>query len=89
MTVETIYSLTQETLMKTMWIAGPILIIGMIADLLMGIFQSITSIQETTVAFVPKMLIVGAALVFLFPWMLSLMNEFTISILGNLAKYGQ
>jgi len=89
MTVETIHSLAQEALLKTLLIAGPILLTGMIVGLLMGVFQSITSIQETTVAFVPKMLVVGAALVFLFPWMLNLLNEFTVSILANLAEFAR
>jgi len=89
MTVETIHSLAQEALLKTLLIAGPILLTGMIVGLLMGVFQSITSIQETTVAFVPKMLVVGATLVLLFPWMLNLLNEFTISLLSNLAEFAR
>lgn len=89
MDVETVQELLRLTLMKTLVIAGPILVIGMVLGLLMGIFQSITSIQETTVAFVPKMLAVGAALVLLFPWMLNLLNDFTYSLLANLAQYGQ
>ena len=89
MNTQTIIQLANETLMRTLTVSGPILIIGMVVGLLMGVFQSVTSIQETTVAFVPKMLVVGGAMVFLFPWMLQLMNDFTVSLFSNLAKYAQ
>lgn len=87
MTIETVNQLANQTLMNTLMIAGPILLIGMVVGLMMGVFQSVTSIQETTVAFVPKMLAVGGALVFLFPWMMSRLTEFTITLFSNLAKY--
>jgi flagellar biosynthetic protein FliQ len=89
MDTEVVQELCRLTLMKTLVISGPILIIGMVIGLLMGIFQSITSIQETTVAFVPKMLAVGGALVLLFPWMMNLLNDFTIELFSNLAQYAK
>lgn len=89
MTVETIYTLANETLIKTLLLSGPVLITGMIVGLAMGVFQSVTSIQETTVAFVPKMLIVGGLMVFMFPWMLGVLKEFTVMLYENLPQYAQ
>ncbi|MDP6353505.1 MAG: flagellar biosynthetic protein FliQ [Planctomycetota bacterium] len=89
MTIETIYTLANETLIKTLLVSGPVLVTGMIVGLAMGVFQSVTSIQETTVAFVPKMLFVGGLMVFMFPWMLSVLREFTIMLYTNLPQYAQ
>jgi flagellar biosynthetic protein FliQ len=89
MTIETIYTLANETLIKTLLVSGPVLITGMVVGLAMGVFQSVTSIQETTVAFVPKMLVVGGLLVFTFPWMLGVLKGFTIMLYENLPQYAQ
>lgn len=89
MTIEVVLGLARETLLKTLFIAGPVLVVGMAIGLLMGIFQSITSIQETTVAFVPKMLVVGGLMIVLFPWMLNMLREFTVTLLTNLPMYAQ
>ena len=89
MTIEVVLGLARETLLKTLFIAGPVLIAGMVIGLMMGIFQSITSIQETTVAFVPKMLVVGGLMIVLFPWMLNMLREFTVTLLTNLPMYAQ
>lgn len=89
MTFETVQTLAGMTVIKTLTIAGPILLAGMIVGLLMGVFQSITSIQEMTVSFVPKMLVVGGIIMLLMPWMLNLLTDFTSLLLGNLAQYAQ
>lgn len=89
MTIEVVLGLARETLLKTLFIAGPVLIAGMVIGLMMGIFQSITSIQETTVAFVPKMLVVGGLMIVLFPWMLNMLREYAVTLLTNLPMYAQ
>jgi flagellar biosynthetic protein FliQ len=89
MDVAIIQELARMTLMNTLMIAGPILMLAMVVGLTMGVFQSITSIQETTVAFVPKMLAVGGSLLVLMPWMLDMLAHFAMDLFGNLGRYAQ
>jgi flagellar biosynthetic protein FliQ len=68
-------------------LAGPLLMAGLGVGLMVSIFQAVTSIQEMTLTFIPKMVVVGFALVFLFPWMLELMMEFTTRIFTEIPQY--
>ncbi len=70
-------------LVKTVILATPILAVGLIVGLLFAIFQTATSIQEQTLAFIPKMFAVAVLLIFLFPWMANTMIEYTLDLWGN------
>ena len=61
----------REGLFTVILVAAPPLVIGLLAGLTMAIFQTVTSIQEPTLAFIPKILAVLLALVFAGPFMLN------------------
>lgn len=71
----------------TMFVAGPILIIGLIVGVVVALLQSLTQIQEMTLTFIPKMLAIFIALLVLFPWMYQLMAQFTINLFTNIPNY--
>lgn len=81
MTPEHITSLTKETLFMALQIASPFLLLVLIVGLLVSIFQTLTHIQEITLTFVPKMIILTLALALFFPWILKMMTKFTHNIL--------
>ena len=76
-----------EGLNMALMIAGPLLLSGLVAGVVVSIFQAATSINEMTLVFIPKMLAVGLALVFFFPWMLQMLVGYTQNILINIPLY--
>ena len=84
MSSEIVIQLAQEALMMVMLVSAPMLGLGLIVGLSVSIFQATTSIQEQTLAFIPKIIAVFVAILIFGPWMLRLMVEFMIGILVNL-----
>jgi len=69
-----------DAIYTTMLIAGPILLVTLVMGLMVGIFQAVTSINEMTLTFIPKILAVVTILLFLLPWMLRLLINYTIQV---------
>jgi flagellar biosynthesis protein FliQ len=69
--------LLKETLWVTMLIASPMLITGLVVGTLVSLMQTVTQLQESTLTFVPKLLVSGLVLVFMAPWMLKQMLKHT------------
>jgi flagellar biosynthetic protein FliQ len=67
-----------------MWVAAPPLAMGLMAGLLMAIFQTVTSIQEPTLAFIPKILAVLGSLVFFGPFMIERLERYFHFVLAYL-----
>ena len=78
-----------ESIKTTLLLSAPMLGFGLITGLLLSIFQAVTSIQELTLTFIPKILAVFFSLIVFFPWLLELMLEFTSNILINFPDYIQ
>ena len=57
-------------------VAGPIMFLGLISGLIIALFQALTTIQEMTLTFVPKILVIFTALLVLLPWMMTELIEF-------------
>lgn len=75
--VQQTIDVVDQALLMTVLLATPILVAGLLVGLLFAIFQTATSIQEQTLAFIPKMFAVAALLIMLFPWMTRLMIDYT------------
>jgi len=71
MNQDTVINLATQAMMLALKIAGPILLLGLIIGLLISIFQAVTSIQEQSLSFIPKVIGVAVLIVVLGPWMLS------------------
>ena len=84
MSSELIIQLAQEALMMVMLVSAPMLGLGLIVGLMVSIFQATTSIQEQTLAFIPKIIAVFVAILIFGPWMLRLMVEFVTGVFANL-----
>ena len=72
-----IVDIAREALRTAIYVAGPALIVSMIVGLSISVFQVVTSLQDQTVAFVPKVLAVMMVVVISFPWMMRIMVQFT------------
>lgn len=73
-----------KALTLTFLICAPLLGFGLVIGLIVSIFQAATQIHEATLAFVPKILAVVAALVIFGPWMMSLVLSFTGDLLRDI-----
>ena len=70
MNQDTVVNLATQAMILSLKIAGPILLLGLIIGLLVSIFQAVTSIQEQSLSFIPKIVGVAVLIVVLGPWML-------------------
>ena len=77
MTPEYVMDLTHRMLVVTTMIAAPLLLIALIAGLVIGMLQAATQINESTLSFIPKLLLVVLALFATGPWMLRVLVDFT------------
>ena len=80
--------LAKATLLTSLLLVAPVLLVAMVVGLLISLFQTMTSLQEQTLALVPKMLAVVATLILLMPWILATLRDFARSLFENLAAYG-
>ncbi len=87
MTPEFVISIFMEAIKTTIFLAGPILSVGLAVGILVSIFQAATQINEMTLVFVPKMLAVAVAVLVFFPWMLKMITTFTEKLIINLPMY--
>ena len=84
MSADLVIQLAQEALMVVLLVSAPMLGLGLTVGLMVSVFQATTSIQEQTLAFIPKIIAVFVAILIFGPWMLSMMIEFFTSIFTNL-----
>lgn len=72
----------QEALKVSVMLTAPLLGIALVVGLCISLLQAITSIQEMTLSYVPKMAAVAAVLLILAPWMMEILSDFTISVIN-------
>ena len=70
MNQDTVVSLATQAMTLALKVAGPLLLAGLVIGLLVSIFQAVTSIQEQSLSFIPKIIGVAVIVVVLGPWML-------------------
>ena len=76
--------LFQRALLMALLLAAPMLVFGLVAGLIVSIFQAVTQIQEMTLTFIPKILAVVAALFLFMPWMLNQIVRYTTETWGRI-----
>lgn len=86
MTPQQVIDLGQRALQVILLLSAPVLLAGMLTGLLVSLFQAVTSIQEATLTFVPKLLAVFVALLVFMPWMMDLVVRFAVELFGNLEQ---
>lgn len=87
MTPEFVVTFAQEAIKTTILVSMPMLGLGLAVGLIVSIFQAVTQINEMTLTFVPKILIVLLALLFFANWMLEHLMEFTVTTIEQIPFY--
>jgi flagellar biosynthetic protein FliQ len=87
MSPELVRGISAEMFKVTLLVAGPPLLVSLVVGVLVGLFQTITQIQEFTLTFVPKMLAVFICLFLLMPWMSGKLIAFTTNLIEQIPSY--
>ncbi len=87
MTAEAVTEMTRQTLYIILKTSLPILLVSMVIGLVISIFQTVTSIQEQTLTFVPKLVGIFATLMLLGGWMMNNIVEFATELWSSFSLY--
>ena len=85
-TADTILELGRNALLITLLLSAPMLLSGMVIGLVISVFQSVTQIQEITLTFVPKILVVMVTFVLFLPWMIAVILTFARPLFGGFTR---
>lgn len=87
MTIDAVADIAKDALYIIIEVSLPILLVSLIIGLLVSIFQTVTSIQEQTLTFVPKIIGVFLALMIFGPWMMQRLVEYTTNLWSEFSLY--
>ena len=80
--------LFKSTVVFALYVVAPFLIVTLVVGLLASLFQSVTSMQEPTLTFVPKLLVISGVTLLLTPWLLRSLTEFTFTMISRMGTLG-
>ncbi len=89
MTPELAVDLFKNVIIFSLYIVSPFLVITLVVGLITSLLQSVTSIQEATLTFAPKIIIVAAVTIALGPWLLRSLSEYATQIITQMGTLGQ
>ena len=77
-----------EALFIVLKVAGPIMMAGLVIGLIIALFQALTSIQEMTLTFVPKIIVIFVSIVVFMPYMMTQVVEFGRQLFDRISSLG-
>ncbi len=83
---DTVVNLATQAMTLAVEVAGPMLLVGLVIGLVISIFQAVTSIQEQTLTFIPKIVALGVIIVVLGPWMLGQVVNYTENLYNSIPQ---
>ena len=89
MTPETVIHIGRTAVETVLLTSAPMLIAAMVVGLVISIFQAATQINEQTMTFIPKIVVVFLSLLIFGPWIIELLVTFTTGIISQIATVGQ
>jgi flagellar biosynthetic protein FliQ len=84
MTPDTVVAIVRQALELAMIAAGPLLLASLLMGLLVSVFQAATQINEMTLTFIPKLVVMFVVLVLLGPWTLQLLVDYVVRLIGSI-----
>jgi flagellar biosynthetic protein FliQ len=85
MNPELAVDLFKTTILFALYIVAPFLITMLVVGLLTSLFQAVTSVQEQTITFAPKLIALSGLAMLLAPWLLRSLSEYTVTIFARMA----
>jgi flagellar biosynthetic protein FliQ len=86
MTSADILSIAREAIIVALKLGAPAMLLALAVGLAISFFQALTQIQEMTLTFVPKMIVILLSLLLFLPFMLSTLSSFTESLMGRIVS---
>lgn len=87
MTPEMVTELGRQALETTLLVSAPILGLSLVVGLAVSALQAMTQLNEATLSFVPKVLVVFGAIIVFMPWMLGVMTAFMTQVFNSIPSY--
>ncbi len=87
MSEELVLTLAKQAIELLLVVSAPMLIVGLVVGVLVSVFQIVTSIQDSTLSFVPRLLAVFISFLLVFPWMMNLVTDFTVTLVNSIPNY--
>lgn len=87
MTINDVVAIANSALWMIIKLSAPVLIVSLVVGLIISIFQTVTSIQEQTLTFVPKILAVFLSLMLLWHWILNSTTEYIVELWSDFSVY--
>jgi len=87
MTIDFVAKLCQDAVSVVLLVAAPMLAAGLVLGLIIGVLQAITSVQEQTLSFIPKVIAVMVVFLLTMPWMLRVLMSYTANLFADLARF--
>lgn len=84
MNPDTVVAIVRQALEVAMLVAGPLLLASLLTGLLISVFQAATQINEMTLSFIPKLLVMFVVLVVSGPWALQLLVDYMTRLIGSI-----
>ncbi|HCV44150.1 MAG TPA: flagellar biosynthetic protein FliQ [Bacteroidetes bacterium] len=88
MSEDFIVHMFREAFYTALLISAPVLLASLVVGLVISVFQAATSVQEFTLSFVPKIVVVAIVLVLMLPWMMETMIAFTQNLFQQIPTLG-
>ncbi len=84
MNADTVVAIVRQALELAMIAAGPLLLASLVMGLLVSVFQAATQINEMTLSFIPKLVVMFVVLVLLGPWTLQLLVDYVVRLISSI-----
>jgi flagellar biosynthetic protein FliQ len=82
-----VVDLMRSVFLTAFWLSLPLLAVGFVVGIVMGLAQIVTSIQDSSFSTVPRLVAFLAALLLAMPWMLAKILAYTTALFGNLGQF--
>ncbi len=80
MSILQVIDIGREAMIMVILISGPLLLVGLIVGLMVGVFQAVTQINEMTLTFIPKILSIIGLMMYMLPWMVVKLIDYTVRL---------
>ncbi|MFH1300024.1 MAG: flagellar biosynthesis protein FliQ [Planctomycetota bacterium] len=80
----TVLDLGREGLLIMLEVSGPVMLTAVVVGLVISIGQAVTQIQDQTISFVPKIIMMVLAILYTLPWITALMVEYSTNLITNI-----
>ena len=87
MSIDDVTAIASDALFLVIKVSAPILLVSLIVGLIISIFQTVTSIQEQTLTFIPKIIAVFVGMILCGSWMLNQLSDFMVKLWNDFGIY--